>query len=120
VPKCGADGNELGCLLPAEVKVPIATYTGWNLRAATPGPQNAHVGLRGSYIPFAATKKQRDNNRDPRLSLEERYQSVEKYRGQLQKTCDDYVKRRWLLKEDVERIMKIHVARAKAAWAEDP
>src|SRR5262249_53773269 len=32
VAKSGPDGNDLGCLLPAEVAVPLATYTGWNLR----------------------------------------------------------------------------------------
>jgi hypothetical protein len=59
VPKCDTDGNELDCLLPPEVKVPIATYTGWNLRNKEAGAEGELVSLRGSYIPFAVTNVQR-------------------------------------------------------------
>jgi len=40
VPRCDADGNVLGCLLPPEVAVPVATYTGWNLRRKGAGAEN--------------------------------------------------------------------------------
>src|SRR5262249_2932269 len=39
VPKSGPDGNDLGTLLPAEVAVPLATYTGWNLRRREVGAE---------------------------------------------------------------------------------
>ena len=70
-----------GIRLP-EVQVPLATYTGWALRAA---PQ-ANDGCEGSgqYIPFPKTKADRLASGDPRLSIEERYGNVETYSSKLQ------------------------------------
>ena len=59
VPKCGADGNELGSLLPAEVAVPLATFTGWNLRSRESGAENELVSLNGSYIPLPFSRARR-------------------------------------------------------------
>lgn len=105
VPACGKDGNELGCLLPPEVGVPLATFTGWNLRRADAGPENELVGLNGSYIPFAATKAERDPTGDPRLSLEERYGSQKKYLAELERYCQQLAADGYLLEEDVARVM---------------
>ena len=60
-----------------DVTVPLATYTGWALRA---GPQ-ANDGCEGSgqYIPFAKTKNERVDSGDPRPSVEERYPSFGRY-----------------------------------------
>ncbi len=78
VPKVDADGNDIaGIRLPA-VQVPVGTYTGWNLRPR--GLAEGELsGLLGSFIPFAKTKAQRRKTRDPRLSLEERYQNRADY-----------------------------------------
>ncbi len=106
VPKSGADGNDLGCLCPAEVAVPLATYTGWNLRRADVGAENMLASLMGSYIPCAKTKAERDKTGDPRLSLEERYATFAIYRQRLQAVCDDMISLRYLLPEDAERVLK--------------
>lgn len=82
VPRVGPDGNELGTLLPVEVAVPTATYTGWNLRRADVGAEGQLVSLMGSYIPFPRTKKERIASGDPRLSIEERYESLGDYQSQ--------------------------------------
>ena len=42
---------------------------------------------------------------DPRLSLEERYGPIPEYEKQFAAVCDDLVKRRYLLKEDAERLV---------------
>jgi len=82
VPRSGPDGNELGCLSPPEVLVPVATYTSWRLRA---GPAaNQLVSLSGSYIPFPTTKSDREKTDDPRKSVEERYKSLDAYLKQLE------------------------------------
>lgn len=114
-PKCGPDGNELGCLLPPEVAVPVGTYTGWNLRTAAAGAENELVSLTGSFIPFAATKAQR--NGDPRLSLEERYGTLAAYRAQIAAACARLAAQRLLTAEDAERLPKLYVERAQAAFA---
>ena len=118
VPGSGKDGNDLGCLLPPEVGVPLATFTGWSLRRADAGPENELVGLNGSYIPFPVTKAERDASGDPRLSLEERYGSAEKYLVDLQRYCQQLVADGYLLAEDVPRIVKRQTERAAERFAE--
>jgi hypothetical protein len=105
VPKSGPDGNDLGCLLPAEVAVPLATYTGWNLRRREAGAEAMLVSLSGSFIPFPRTKAERQASGDPRESIEERYGSFDEYRRRFAAACEDLVKRRYLLKEDAERLL---------------
>jgi hypothetical protein len=54
------------------VAAPVATLTGWNLRAtAFGGPDGCESN--GSLIPFAPTQAARTAIGDPRLSLTERY-----------------------------------------------
>jgi hypothetical protein len=105
VPKCDTDGNELDCLLPPEVKVPIATYTGWNLRNKQAGAEGELVSLRGSYIPFAATKVQRTEKKDSRLSVEERYSSLETYLRKLEEECRRLHRAGYFLEEDIPQTL---------------
>jgi hypothetical protein len=105
VPKSDRDGNDLGTLLPAEVAVPVATHTGWNLRRRDAGAEDMLASLAGSYIPFAKTNAEAKASGDPRPSLEERYGSFAEYKRQLTARCDEMVKQRYLLKEDAERIV---------------
>lgn len=107
-PRCGPDGNELGCLLPAEVAVPVATYTGWNLRKAEIGAEGQLVSLTGSYIPFPKSKQDRLRTGDPRLSVQERYGALEEYVRQFTAACDDLKKMGYLLDEDATRLIKLH------------
>jgi hypothetical protein len=100
VPKTDADGNDVAGIRLPDVTVPLATYTGWALRA---GPQ-AGDGCEGTgqMIPFAKTKADRIASGDPRLSVEERYPSLAAYTAQVTRAIDDMVARRFMLKEDVE------------------
>ena len=107
-PRCGPDGNELGCLLPPEVAVPVATYTGWNLRSADVGAAGQLVSLTGSYIPFPRTKADRERTKDPRLSVQERYGSRDEYVRQFTKACDKLKTDGYLLEEDTNRLIEVH------------
>ena len=111
-PRCGADGNELGCLLPVEVTIPVATYTGWNLRKADVGAEGQLVSLTGSYIPFPVTKADRERTGDPRQSVQERYGSLDEYVRQLAATADTLKATGYLLDEDAARLIKLHRDRA--------
>jgi hypothetical protein len=104
VPHSGPDGNDLGTLLPPEVALPLATYTGWNLRRREAGAEAMLVSLAGSYIPLPRTRAQRQATGDPRESIEERYGSFDEYRQRFTAACDDLVKRRYLLAEDADRL----------------
>ena len=107
LPRCGPDGNELGCLSPPEVAVPAATYTGWNLRSKEAGAEGELVSLRGSYITFPVTSQERQKTGDPRLSLEERYGSLDKYLELLQAECVRLQASGYLLPEDAERTLRL-------------
>ncbi len=76
VPKTDTDGNDIAGVRVPSVAVPIATYTGWGLRAgnaADPVPIVDGCDATGQYIPFPTTKAQRIAGGDPRPSLQERY-----------------------------------------------
>jgi hypothetical protein len=105
VPRSGPDGNDLGTLLPPEVAVPLATYTGWNLRRREVGAEAMLASLQGSYFPFARTRAKRKEAGDPRPSLEERYGSFGTYRKRFAATCADLVKKGYLLQEDADRLV---------------
>jgi hypothetical protein len=104
VPKSDADGNDLGTLLPPEVAVPLATYTGWNLRRRDAGAEAMLAALSGSYIPFPRTEAERKASGDPRESVAKRYSSFAEYRRRWEKEAANMVQHRYLLKEDAERL----------------
>jgi len=104
VPKVDADGNDIaGIRLPA-IRVPLGTYTGWNLQRRGLA-EDELSGLLGSYIPFAKTKAERKKLGDPRLSLEERYKNKADYASQMSRAVRILVEQRYLLREDAERII---------------
>ena len=53
VPQVNADGNELGGIHLPEIAVPLATYTGWNLRDPSIGGTRQRVPFLGSYLPIS-------------------------------------------------------------------
>jgi hypothetical protein len=112
VSRSDPDGNDRGTLLPAEVAVPLATHTGWNLRRRDVGAEDMLVSLAGSYFPFPRTREDAKKMGDPRKSLEERYGSFENYKQLLTSQCRRMVKERYLLEEDVERILTAAERRA--------
>lgn len=121
VPRPDADGNDLGCLLPPEVAVPVATYTGWNLRRSEAGAAGELVSLQGAFIPFAATRQERVTAGDPRLSLEERYGYHAEYLRQFIDECERLREAGWLLAEDVERLSQRQAERTRPLFAKfDP
>nr|WP_315851724.1 alpha/beta hydrolase domain-containing protein [Symmachiella macrocystis] len=107
VPRSGPDGNEVGCLSPPEVAVPVATYTSWRLRSEEGGAANELLSLTGSYLPFPISKSAREKTGDPRQSIEERYGTLETYLQQLAQHCLEYEQTGYLLEEDTQRIMKV-------------
>ncbi|MGE5666636.1 MAG: alpha/beta hydrolase domain-containing protein, partial [Betaproteobacteria bacterium] len=98
VPKTDSDGNDIAGVRLPDVTVPLATYTGWGLRA---GPQaNDGCEASGQYIPFAKTKAERIVSGDPRPSVEERYPSFGAYYSAVIRAIDGLVRSRLMLCED--------------------
>jgi hypothetical protein len=100
VPKADADGNDIAGLRVPEVAVPVATYTGWALRAD--GLDGCDAA--GQKIDFAKTKAARLAAGDPRPSLEERYADHATYVGLVSRAAQALKEQRFLLDEDVQRI----------------
>jgi hypothetical protein len=98
------DGNELAGIRLPDISVPLATYTGWNLRHGDIGGPGQTLSLLGSTIPFPATQAERKASGDPRPSIEERYPSKEDYLRQVQQAAEALVQRGYLLAEDLPTI----------------
>ena len=105
VPKADRDGLDLGGIRSVEVSAPIATITGWNVRATGRRPDDL-CGLSGATVPFAKTKAEREPNKDPRPSLEERYGSKDGFVRAVEDAARRLVKERFLLQEDAERYVQ--------------
>jgi hypothetical protein len=105
VPKPDTDGLDRGGVRTIEVAAPIATLTGWALRA--PGHREGDLcGLAGSYIPFAQTKAARQTRGDPRPSLEERYGDHAGFVTAVEEASRTLVRERLLLQEDADRYIE--------------
>jgi hypothetical protein len=115
VPANDSDGNDRGCLLPPEVGVPLATYTGWNLRRRDVGAEGMLANLAGSYIPFPRTAEERKTSGDPRRAVTERYKTFEEYETQLGAYCKKLVGQGYLIQEDADRAIKA-AGRARKSW----
>ena len=61
--------------------------------------------LRGSTIPFAATRTEREVSGDKRLSIEERYDSRDHYLGLVKNAVRKLIGQRYLLEEDLEPVV---------------
>jgi len=107
VPKADADGNDVAGIRMPEVAVPVATYTGWALRADGLDGCDAN----GQKLDFAKAKAARLASGDPRPSLEERYADHATYVGLVSRAAQALKEQRFLLEEDAQVI----IATAQAA-----
>ena len=116
VPKTDVDGNDIAGIRLPDISVPIATYSGWALRAS---PATETDGIKivdgcdasGQRIPFQHTKAQRLAIGDPRLSLEERYPDHQTYVNMVTQAAQALEEQRLLVDIDVQA----YIAAAQAA-----
>jgi hypothetical protein len=114
VPQADADGNERDGVQLPQIAVPLATYTGWNLRDPSIGAPDQRVAFEASYLPFPKTAAERQRSRDPRKSIAERYDGRSDYVTRYARAVDDLVKQRWLLEEDRALLLR----RGELDWDE--
>jgi hypothetical protein len=113
VPQVSADdGNETAGIRLPVIQVPLASYTGWNLRHPDIGAPDELLSMVGSYLPFARTRAERLTSGDPRLSIEERYPDRRTYMDRIADACAQLVAGRYMLAQDVEAAS----AQAAAQW----
>jgi Alpha/beta hydrolase domain len=106
VPQVDADGNERNGVRLPEITVPLATYTGWNLRDPSIGAPDQRVAFEASFIPFPKTAADRERSHDPRKSIAERYASRKVYLQRFGDAVDQLVKQRWILPEDRAQLLQ--------------
>jgi hypothetical protein len=107
VPRTDSDGNDIAGIRLPEIAAPVATYSGWNLRAL-PAGANDGCDASGQIIDFARTRAERLASGDPRPSLEERYPSHDAYVAAVTTAANDLAQQRLLLEQDAARY--IHAA----------
>jgi hypothetical protein len=106
VPQVDRDGNETSGIRMPEIQVPLATYTGWNLRSPDIGAPEEMNSMQGSFIPFARTKAEREAHHDPRASLAERYSGRADYLGKVEAAARKLAAEGYLLEADVPQVVE--------------
>jgi hypothetical protein len=100
-----ADGNEIAGVRSVELRVPLGTFTGWNLRHPDQGAPGDLMSMIGSTLPFCRTADERARRGDPRPSIAERYASREEYLARVCAACAELVAERHVLAEDLDAVV---------------
>ncbi|HWY49382.1 MAG TPA: alpha/beta hydrolase domain-containing protein [Bryobacteraceae bacterium] len=99
VPATDTDGNDVAGIRLPDIAVPLATYTGWGLRAF-PAGANDGCDAAGQKLDFPKTKADRLAMGDPRQSIEERYPNHGAYVSAVTESANGLRQARLLLEED--------------------
>ena len=113
VPRTDADGNDVAGIRVPDVQAPLATHTGWAVRAAEYAGDDL-CDAAGQQLAFPRTKADRLASGDPRRSLEERYATPAAYVAAVERAARNLERDRLLLAADVERIVAEAGARSRA------
>ena len=105
VPQIDTDGNELAGVESPLVANPLGTYLGWNVMRSGYF-RGQQCGFSGGFVPFAATREERERSGDARPSLEERYGSLAAYVEGVRRSAQQLVRERLLLQEDADRMIE--------------
>lgn len=100
VPQIGSDGNELAGVRVPELAVPLATYTGWNLRDPKVGFPDVRASFLGSAIPW------------PAAEVVERYHDRFEYLGRFADATLELIRDRFLVIDDFSTLFE----RAGKEW----
>ena len=73
------------------------------------------IPMKGISVAFANTKANKEKNQDPRRSLEERYESREKYSELVHISAKKLADQKYLLNDDIEIVLEACMARYDAA-----
>jgi len=104
VPTADQDGLDVAGVRPLQIRAPLGTNTGWNVRAKGHRPPNL-CRLTGTFIPFAETREERLASGDPRLSLRERYRTHHGFVRAVRRAARELVRERFLLEEDATTLI---------------
>jgi Alpha/beta hydrolase domain len=109
------DGNETAGIRMPDITVPVGTHAGWNPRDPVTGSSEQIVPMNGLTLWFAPDEATRAARGDPRRSLAERYRDEADYGAKVRTAALRLAAERYLLEEDIERVVEAAVARYRAA-----
>ncbi len=102
--------NELAGIRLPDLTVPVATYTGWNLRHPNVGNPDLYIGITGGLagwtLPLPATLADKESSGDPRPSILELYASKDAYLKEVEEAARSLVEEGYMLAEDQERVVE--------------
>jgi hypothetical protein len=107
-----ADGNEIAGVRPVELRAPLATFLGWNLRHPEQGAPGDLMSMMGSTLPLPLDAAARAASGDPRRPVADRWPARADYLAAARAAADALCAERHLLAEDVEAV----VERAGRFW----
>ncbi|HUQ45384.1 MAG TPA: alpha/beta hydrolase domain-containing protein [Gemmatimonadaceae bacterium] len=108
VPRADSIGNELGGIQSVEVRVPLASYLPWQLRATA--PTDRLVSFQGTFVPLQRVETTRRRIGDSRPSLDELYPSRDAFLAAVDHATGTLVSQRFLLPDD-RHIAREHMDR---------
>ena len=102
--------NERGGIRLPDLTVPVATYTGWNLRHASMGNPDLISGITGGLsgwtLPLPATAADRASSGDPRPSIEKLYISRTNYLQKVREAGQTLMDDGYMLAEDLDAVLE--------------
>lgn len=101
-----ADGNEVAGIRLPDLSQPVATHAGWNPRDPETGSPDQIVPMQGFTRWFPVSAKDRSAVSDPRPSIEERYESREKYDELVRRDAKTLVDEGYVLEQDFELVVQ--------------
>ena len=119
VARVDKNGNEVAGILVPDVKVPLATYTGWNLRAAGHAMGEACTS-NGAAIAFAVDNGAKAGGSDSRSSLAELYTGRADYQAKVAAAANALVAQRYLLAADADNVYTKNASSVSSALITQP
>jgi hypothetical protein len=119
VPKVDANGNETAGVLVPDVKVPLASYTGWNIRGIGHSVGEG-CASNGGAIPYAVNLAAKSSGIDSRSTLEEMYSGRADYQEKVAAAANDLVNRGYLLSLDAANVFNANAAKVSPLLIPNP
>jgi hypothetical protein len=106
VPAIDPDGNEVTGIRLPDLRVPVGTHAGWNLRDPETGSPEQLMSMQGFSNFFPVDGNVRSRSGDQRRSIRERYTSREKYEALVCQETENLIADRYVLAEDCEFVVQ--------------